>query len=141
MDSPPDNSPPVDFNALFAKVPSDFPRPVHFGAVPGFQSKFLAVKFEGRYYEPGCTPPEIASRWDVCEDLANKLQAKALESKAGKRSHMTEPDILAQYLPRLIATGWTSQAEARWVIRRMAELLDWPVPETAMEPGSPAKGG
>jgi len=108
---------------LFAKVPADFPRPVHTGAVSGFQNKLLVAENEGRLYEPGCTPPEIASRWDVCEDLANKLQGKTLESKAGKRSHMSESDVLAQYLPRLIATGWTSDAEARWIIRQMAEML------------------
>jgi hypothetical protein len=139
MANPSDNSPPVDFNALFAKVPADFPRPVHIGAVSGVQSKLLLVEYEGKLYESGSTPPEIASRWDVCEDLAFQLQGKALESKSGKRSHMTESDILEQYLPRLIATGWTSEAEARWIIRRMAEMLGWPVPSAALEPQTPGQ--
>ncbi|MDB5823676.1 MAG: hypothetical protein JWR21_2380 [Herminiimonas sp.] len=128
----------TDFNALFAKVPTDFPRPVHAGAVSGFQNKLLLVEYEGKLYESGSTPPEIASRWDVCEDLAIKLQRSALESSTGKRAHMSKADILEQYRPRLIATGWTSEAEARWIIRRMAELLGWPVPEQAVEPDSGA---
>lgn len=116
---------------LFAAVPLDFPRPTNLGAVPGAQDKFLMTHYQGRFYSPGCTPPELLERWNACEDLAQQLSVKSLESKAGKRAHMTETEILDQYLPRLVATNWTSEAEARWVMRRTAELLDWPVPASA----------
>ena len=43
-------------------LPDDFPRPHHLGAVPGVQRKFLAVEYEGRYFSPGCTPPELLER-------------------------------------------------------------------------------
>lgn len=114
-------------------VPADFPRPIHLGAVSGAQPKLLMTKYQGRYYAPGCTPPELQERWNVCEDLAQQLVVKSLESKAGKRSHMTEAQILDQYVPRLIETKWTSEAEARWVLRRVADLLHWPIPESAVE--------
>lgn len=52
----------------------------------------------------------------------------------GKRSHLSEVAILDQYLPRLIATKWTTEAEARWTIRRVAAMLSWPVPPDALEP-------
>lgn len=119
----------------FAQIPADFPRPVHLGAVPGALPKLLMTEFRGRYFSPGCTPPEIWERWDACEDMAQQLCEKSLESKAGKRSHMSEAAILDQYLQRLLKTGWRSDAEMRWVIRRMADLLQWPVPESAREPG------
>lgn len=122
---------------LYALVPVDFPRPVHLGAVPGAQPKLVMTKYEGRFYSPGCTPPEIFKRWEVCEDLAKQFSAKSLQSKAGKRSHMCEHEILLQYLPRLIATRWTSEAEARWVIRRTAAMLGWPVPPAAQEQDAP----
>lgn len=122
----------------YAQVPPDFPRPVNLGAVPGAQPKLLMTKYGGRFYVPGCTPPEIYERWDVCEDLAKQLSAKSLESKAGKRAGMSELEILDQYLPRLIATKWTSEAEARWVIRRVAAMLGWPVPPAAQENDAPA---
>lgn len=114
-------------------LPADFPRPVHLGAVSGAQPKLLMTQYQGRFYVPGCTPPELLERWNICEDLAQQLAAKSLESKVGKRAHMTETEILAQYLPRLIATNWTSEAEARWVIRRTGELLKWPMPASAAE--------
>lgn len=117
----------------YAQVPSDFPRPVHYGAVGGAQPKLLMTQYNGRFYSPGCTPPEVWERWQTCEDLVKHLCAKSLESKAGKRAHMSELEILEQYLPRLIATRWTSEEEARWVIRRVAAVLSWPVPPAAQE--------
>lgn len=114
-------------------TPEDFPRPTHHGSVAGIQPKALLRQYEGRFYNPGCTPPEVFQRWDVCEDLAKQLATKSVESRAGKRSHMSELEILDQYLPPLIATKWTSEEEARWIIRRAAVMLGWPVPPAAQE--------
>lgn len=111
-----------------ADVPEDFPRPEVAGGVGGTQPKLLLVQHKGRFYAPGCTPPELYARWKHCEDLAHQLAAKAVESRKGKRSHMTEVQILEQYLPRLVATRWTSEAEARFIIRRVAQILGWPAP-------------
>ena len=112
-------------------VPEDFPRPQHLGAVPGAQPKFLAVEYQGRYYSPGCTPPELYERWQHCMHLVPQFVASCVETKAGKRAQMPEVDILDQYLVRLIETGWVSGDEARWVIRETAKLLDWPTPESS----------
>ena len=119
-----------DPSAQYA-VPADFPRPDVASSVAGSQPKLALVGYEGKYYLPGGTPPERLARWDVCEDLAVQFVAKCLESKAGKRSDMSEVEILDQYLVRLMKTGWGSDDEMRWVIRRTAELLGWPVPEAA----------
>lgn len=119
--------------AELEKIPADFPRPVHLGAVPGAQPKLLVTKYQGRFYAPGCTPPELLERWNICGDIAQQLVVKSRESKEGKRSRMTEVQILDQYLPRLIETKWTAEAEARWVMRRVADLLHWPIPASAAE--------
>lgn len=107
------------------KVPNDFPKPVHLGAVGGAQPKFLAVMYKGRFYEPGSTPPEVHERWMICNDLIEQLAKKSLLSKGGKRAHMSEFEILDQYFIRLLATNWTSEAEARWVIQKVALKLNW----------------
>lgn len=120
-----------DFEPDYSKVPVDFPRPETLGAVSGFQPKLLLKQHGDKFYASGCTPRELYKRWDRCEDLANQLAVKSLESQQGKRSHMSEIEILDQYLPRLIATKWTSEAEARFIIRRAAEILGWPVPASA----------
>jgi hypothetical protein len=126
--------------ARYAQVPADFPRPVHLGSVPGAQQKFLMVQYQGRFYSPGCTPPELWERWYICEDLAQQFCRKCIDNKAGKRAHMTEVEILDQYLVRLLQTGWGSDAEMRWVIRRAAELAGWPLLDSALEQDAPGSG-
>ena len=113
----------------FAAIPPDFPRPTHLGAVSGTKLKMLLVRFEGKFYIPGCTPPELYRRWDTCEDLAQQLSKAALTSKQGKRADMTETEILAQYLPRLLQTGWGSPEEMQWIIKRTAAILEWQIPD------------
>lgn len=116
-------------------VPSDFPRHKHVGVVSGTQPKLLLSRHGDKFYSPGTSPRERYERWRRCEDIAEHLRVKSLESLAGKRSHMTPREILEQYLVRLLATGWVSAPEARWTIRRSAELLGgWPVPLDAQEP-------
>lgn len=120
----------------FEKIPPDFPVRVIAGAISGAQPKLLAVKFEGKYYALGSSPPERYERWLNCEDLAHQFVAKCRETKAGKRAEMPEIEILAQYLRRLLKMGWGSDSEMKWVIRRAASLLCWPVPELAREDAS-----
>ena len=127
-------------DAELSAVPKDFPRSVRLGAVSGARPKILASEYKGHFYPLGCTPPELYERWQICEDLAKQLSEKSLESKVGKRAHMSEADILDQYLPRLIAQKWTSEDEARWIIRRVAETLSWPVPASAVELGNVRSG-
>lgn len=116
-------------------VPESFPRPYIQGAIAGAQPKLLVVRFGLKLYATGCTPPELNKRWHLCETIKEALRVKSLESKAGKRSHISEREILEQYLVRLSATGWVSAPEARWTIRRTAELLGgWPIPLNALEP-------
>lgn len=121
-----------DAAAQYAQVPDDFPRPEIASSISGYQSKLSLVEYEGKLYLPGGTPPELFARWEICEDLAQHLAVKSMESKAGKRAHMSETEILDQYLERLLKTGWGSDAEMKWVIRRTAELAGWPVPVTAI---------
>ena len=120
------------------EVPKDFPRPVYAGAVSGAQPKMLLTRRrDGSYGEPGSSPEEIHHNWKYCEEVIEHLRIKSLESAAGKRSHMTHEAILDQYLTRLLATGWMSEAEARWTLRKVAERLDWPVPVGALEAETP----
>lgn len=112
-------------------IPDDFPRPKVLGSVGGFQPKLLAVEYEGKFYQPGCTPPELFRRWDICEDLSRQFVEKARETKSGKRAHMTEQEILEQYLVRSMKMNWGSADEMRWVFRRTAAVLGWPAPPSA----------
>jgi hypothetical protein len=116
------------------KVPDDFPYAAQSGAVGGAQLKFLGVQYEGKFYSSGNTPPERYDRWDYCEDLAAQFVVKCRNNEHGKYSHLTQSEILGQYCERLISSGYGSTAEMRWLIRRTAALLQWPVPASAEEP-------
>jgi hypothetical protein len=120
-----------DLKSRSEQIPADFPRPGIASSVAGSQPKLAFVESNGEYYVSGCTPLEMLGRWEICEDLVQQFVAKAKSDKAGKRSHLTETEILANYLGRLPDTGWCSFEEARWIIHRTAAILGWLPPKGA----------
>ena len=110
------------------EIPHDFPIIPKPGSIGGAMPKILLTEFEGKFYEAGCTPPELFVRWDICEDLCQKFRLKSFESKNGKRADMSEIDILKQYYDRLLETNWVTHEEAIWIFRRVASLLNWESP-------------
>ena len=72
----------------------------------------------------------IAARYELCEDMALMLteHAKAKLWELG----VTEGDVLERVHRGLLADGSAfAEDEAGWVICRLAELLDWPMPAMA----------
>ena len=85
---------------------------------------FLAI--HSRHGRPILSRQETEARHDFCEDLA--LHAAALLA-----ANHPDPDradaSLRQCLDGLCAApAQVSQAEARWVTQRVAELQEWPLP-------------
>ncbi len=81
----------------------------------------------------------VRARYDICEDLANHLVGHA------QLQHHTEVPVESEILRRMHAglaspeTGVT-QAEAAWIVQRLAELLGWPCPmrQAAQDPPAAA---
>ena len=126
-DAPDDPIPSTDRQFM---VPSDFPKPNILGSISGAQPKLLLARFEGKFYASGSTSPEVHHQWKYCETVAKQLAKKSVECKAGKRAHMEEATILDQYYMRLLKTGWVSDDEAFWTMRRCAMLLNWSLPDS-----------
>ncbi len=88
--------------------------------------------FTALFVPPGGTrlkvpAAEVRQRYELCEDLAHMLteQASARLHELG----VTEWDVLARMEQGLAAEGSpVAPHEARWVIRRLAELLGWEDP-------------
>lgn len=88
--------------------------------------------FTSLYAAPGglrLTAPmsQVRERYELCEDLANMLTEQA----SSKRFELgvTELDVLEKMAQALAGEGSpVAPAEARWVIRRLAELLGWEDP-------------
>ena len=89
--------------------------------------------FVALYLAPGRTRPsaprtEIAARHEFCEDLATLLTDTAATRlwELG----VTPADVLERVHRGLLGgAAGVSAAEAHWVIRRLAELLQWPAPD------------
>ena len=75
----------------------------------------------------------IAARYDLCEDMAQMLTEHARTTLFALS--ITEPLVLERMHQGLLSDGAVlSRDEARWVITRLAELLEWPRPELADDP-------
>lgn len=90
---------------------------------PSFVALYLAP---GRH-KPSQPREVIAARYECCEDLAQALTERA------QQLHFDTGVDQAQVLQRiehglLDPAAGVAEAEARWVVRRLAELLGWPDP-------------
>lgn len=90
---------------------------------------FVPPSFVERYLAPGQIKPraplaEIAQRYELCEDLAQLLTETA--SNLFHTMHITESDVLGRCLSGLAGEGSVvTPDEAQWVVRRLAELMNW----------------
>jgi hypothetical protein len=86
---------------------------------------FVALFIAPGREKPNATRAAIGTRYEFCEDLANQLYeyARAQHHDLG----ISEGEVLARVALGLAqpASG-VDPAEARWVVRRLAELEDWP---------------
>ncbi len=88
---------------------------------------FVALFIEPGRSRPNAPREHISERHEFCEDLAQMLT----EHASTKRWELgvTEGDVLQRMQRGLLegASG-VNPMEAQWVVRRLAELLDWPLP-------------
>lgn len=90
---------------------------------PSFMALFMVP---GRL-KPNASRELVASRYELCEDMANMLTefAKNMLFSLG----ITEADVLSRCLQGLRGDAPVlTEAESDWVICRLAELLGWPLP-------------
>ena len=88
---------------------------------------FIALFVAPGRSRPTAARAHIAARHEFCDDLAQLLteQATTKHWELG----VTEADVLQRVHRGLLAEGApVDAAEAWWVLRRLAELLDWPDP-------------
>jgi hypothetical protein len=71
---------------------------------------------------------ELRDRYEVCEDLAHHLveHCKGIHVEVG----VDEQEVLARvHLGLQAPESGVAEAEAVWVVTRLAELLGWPLPD------------
>lgn len=88
---------------------------------------FIALFVEPGRIKPNAPRAEIQQRYEFCEDLASMLTETA-QSRLWELG-ITEGDVLERIHQGLLAGPvGVNAAEARWVTRRLAELLGWESP-------------
>ncbi|MBD8050521.1 ATPase with chaperone activity [Limnohabitans radicicola] len=101
---------------------------------------YLPESFTTLYVPPGKIKPsigqrEMAERYELCEDLANLLTEKAANMQF--TLGITEELVLAQCELGLLAEpAVVSPMEARWVVCRLGELLNWPIDQLLQNPAT-----
>ena len=102
----------------------------------------IPATFMALYVPPGKIKPtlgqrELAARYDLCEDLANLLTEKAANMQF--TLGITEELVLAQCEAGLLAApAVVTPGEARWVVCRLGELLQWPIDQLLQSPVTPS---
>ncbi|WBY03133.1 hypothetical protein PE066_06255 [Ramlibacter tataouinensis] len=90
---------------------------------PSFVALYTAPSGH-RLTEPMAT---VRQRYELCEDLAQMLTEQGATIKF--KSDAPESEVLESIQAGLSGTDSPVQpGEAAWVVRRLAELLDWPSP-------------
>ena len=98
----------------------------------------IPPSFMGLYVPPGKIKPtlgqrEMAARYELCDDMAQLLTEQAANQQF--QLGITEALALDRCLQGLLASPEVmNEAEARWVVCRLAELLNWPLPDWATAP-------
>ena len=116
------------------RMPPRPPSPSGFSSEDGNQI-LIPPSFSSLFVPPGKLKPtlgarEMAARYELCEDMAQLLSEQAAHQQF--QLGITEDLALESCLQGLLRTpDVVSEAEARWVICRLAELLNWPLPAWA----------
>ncbi|MEO8937740.1 MAG: ATPase with chaperone activity [Burkholderiaceae bacterium] len=89
---------------------------------------------------PNETRRTIEQRYDLCEDLA--VQTADVCHTLQFKDDLSEREVLSRCLVSLRASGAVTPPESVWVICRVAELLQWalpdlPDPDAAGDPAGP----
>ncbi len=96
-------------------------------------STFMALYISLGMIKPSIGQREMAERYELCEDLANLLTDKAANMQF--TLGITEELVLQQCELGLLAEpAVVSPVEARWVVCRLAELLNWPMDTLLQSP-------
>lgn len=92
----------------------------------------IPQSFMALYTDPGRSKPNaprevVAARYELCDDLANLLTQKSVEMQFGQ--DLTESGVLLRCYQGLLGDdAVVNPLEAEWVVRRLAELLNWEQP-------------
>ena len=86
---------------------------------------FMALFVDPGRQKSNASREVVAQRYELCEDMATMLTTTAKDMLLSLG--IAEDDVLLQCFRGLTgAEAVVTEPEAHWVVRRLAELLEWP---------------
>jgi hypothetical protein len=99
---------------------------------------FLALYVDAGRHRPRVPRDELAQRYELCEDMATMLVDTATTQQW--QLGVAPEDVLERMLRGLESSeAGVRPDEARWVLRRLAELAGWQVVDWDAIPGWTAR--
>jgi hypothetical protein len=84
--------------------------------------------------QPGGTPLNRCLNWNICEELALHLAGEFAQAQLDMDRSVRPIDVLLKSYRLVESLGWGEPPLVRWVVRRVAALLNWPIPDIARQP-------
>jgi hypothetical protein len=96
------------------------------------RTDYTAVPFDFPH-EPGGTHWNRCVTWNICEELALHLASECAQLHLESDRSVRPIDILLKSYRLVEALGWGEPPLLRWVIQRVAALLNWSTPDIARQ--------
>jgi len=115
--------------ANYPGVPEDFPVTAVPSAVAGAQPKMNLVEEGGKFYALGTSPGEVIAAFQMCDDLVSQM-VPYCQRKLATYEGNQEATVKAA-LKGMLAKRWCTDAQCVWIMRRVADELQWTVGDDA----------
>lgn len=118
--------------SIYSGIPADFPIAAIPSALSGAHPKMSLIEEDGKFYAPGTSPSEVATAFEVCEDLVVQM-VPYCERKLAAFQGDQEATLRAVFRS-LLSKNWCTDLQSEWIVQKTAERLGWPFSQAILVP-------
>lgn len=118
--------------SIYSGIPADFPIAAIPSALSGAHPKMSLVGEDGKFYAPGTSPSEVATAFEVCEDLVVQMVPYCERKLASFQGD--EKAALRAVYRSLLSKKWCTDSQSEWIVQKTAERLGWPFSQSILVP-------
>lgn len=114
--------------SIYSGIPADLPIAAIPSALSGAHPKMSLVEEDGKFYAPGTSPSEVATTFEVCEDLVVQMLPYCERKLAVFQGD--QEAMLRAVFQSLLSKKWCTELQSEWIVQKTAERLGWPFSES-----------
>lgn len=118
--------------SIYSGIPADFPIAAIPSALSGAHPKMSLIEEDGKFYASGTSPSEVATAFEVCEDLV--LQMVPYCERKLAAFHGDQEATLRAAFRGLLSKNWCTDLQSEWIVSKTAERLGWPISQSTLMP-------